>query len=250
MYGIQQSLPLFRTWTREEYDEEATSIGAAIAPAYDPNRELQLWFDSAAKSGHTTYKTLKIAPDGTYFIPLEFISMYLTPAHASTPNFPPYAANYPAWVPAESDAEIISGGTVASGINPDYLSTEQQAQDMYNAFAAVVGGEVTGGLQLWTPAPGPGDIHVQYGEDPRRAYQFEFKGAMVIVGFLLRDAWAKGIGYPGTWDLSGPEPVFVFGEIPPGPPPNAPVIPVPMRELYADESWVIPAIGQPDIERK
>ena len=233
--SIAQALPLFKTFNRIGYK---AANGGVEAPEYDPARDVKLWLDTAAKSGHTTYATLETNSDGSYTDPPKFVPLYLPVVIASTVNLPPDPSEFPAWDPPPSDALIISGGIAVSGINPTYLSTAVQADDLYAEF----GKFTTGGVQLWTPDPGPGNIHVQYGVDPRREYQFVFKTQMVTVGLLLANMYANGVGAPGSWDTSGAEPRWIPA-LPPVLPPNFKVTSVPMRRLLKGEAFDVLAVG-------
>lgn len=241
VYSINSALPLFDTWTRARY-KAATGQDA---PAYDKTRDIKLWFENPAVPGFTTYTTLKTAADGSYFEPPMFVQFFLAPHIASSLNLPPDpVAPYPKWDPAESDARVISGGVPVSPINPNYLSTLDQASNLYS----MLGGQ--GGISINTPDPGPGNIHIQYGIDPRREYQFvNGDGQVLNVGLLLDQMFVNGIGAPGAWvtDADG-NPRWISAPLPPPPATNYRVIPMPMRKLHAEESWTLPPIGQPMIQ--
>ncbi len=233
--SIAEALPLFKTFNRISYK---AANGGVEAPEFDPNRDVKLWLDTAAKSGHTTYETLKTDAQGAYIDPPSFVPMYLPVVIAATVNLPPGPSEFPAWDPPPSDALIVSGGVPVSGIDPMYLSDAVQADDLYADFEQFS----TGGVQLWTPDPGPGNIHVEYGTDPRREYQFVFKTQLCTVGLLLKQMYVNGVGAPGNWDTSGEEPRWI-----PEPPPVLPstfkVTPMPMRKLLAGESFDILPVG-------
>lgn len=240
-YSINDALPLFDTWTRARYK----AVFGVDAPKYDPSRDVKLWLETPAVPGFTTYTTLKTNPDGSYTEPVEYVQFYLKPSIASTLNLPPGPVSpYPVWDPAESDARMYSGGVPVSPIDPFYLSTLDQASNLYS----MLGGY--GGIQLWTPEPGPGNIHVVYGTDPRREYQFDVHGGILNVGLLLKQMYVNGVGAPGEWafDTNG-VPKWVPAPQPPPLPVNYKVTSMPMRKLYKNETWIYPVIGQPMIQR-
>jgi hypothetical protein len=234
--SVQDSLWLFKIFNRISY-KAATGTDA---PAYDPNRDIKLWLDTAAKPG----KPAKYATWTQTESP-EFQHFSIPGWYAKTVNLPPVQQVYPPWDPPPSDAVVMSGGVAVSPIDPFYLATQTEADDLYAELGGV------GGVRLWTPDPGPGDIHVQYGADPRREFQFYWSAArqLVIVGLLLKQMYVNGVGAPGAWNLTGAEPRWI-----PAPPPVLPpiykVTPMPMRPLFPFEMWDVPPIGQPMVAHK
>jgi hypothetical protein len=239
--SIAQTLPLFKEFNRISY-KAATGTDA---PEYDSTRDVKLWLDTAAGKGKPAkYKTW------TFTAQPEYIKLSIPAWYAKTVNLPPDPVSYPVWNPPPSDAVVMSGGVAVSPIDPFYLATQDQADQLYKELGAV------GGVQLWTPDPGPGDIHVQYGEDPRREFQFLFKSQMLTVGLLLKQMYVNGVGAPGAWDLTGcawdltgSEPRWIPAP-PPVLPPNYKVTPMPMRPLFDFEQWDILPAGPPMISHK
>ena len=231
--SVKEALPLYKEFNPISY-KAATGLDA---PDYDPTRDIKLWLATDAHQGLNRYHTW------TETEAPEYVHFNLPAWIARSVNFPPQAHVYPPWNPPPSDAVLVSGGVPVSPINPRYLSNESEADLLYSQLGG------TGGVQLWTPDPGPGNIHVQYGTDPRREFQFNWQGQLLNVGFLLAEKYANGVGAPGTWDLSGPEPRWIPAP-PPVLPPTYKVVPMPMRELFAFEQWDVPPVGPPMISRK
>jgi len=234
--SVNEALPLFKAFNRISYK----AIRGREAGPYDPNRDIKLWEDDNAPKGHAAaYSTWtqNEAPAYVHFSLPGWI--------ARSVNLPPDLTHYQPWNPLPSDAVVMSGGVAVSPINPDYLATETEADDLYAALGGI------GGVQLWTPDPGPGDIHVQYGEDPRREFQFYWGAAkqVVIVGLLLKQMYINGVGAPGEWNITGAEPRWIPAP-PPVLPPTYKVVPMPMRNLYPFEQWDILPVGAPMISRK
>ncbi len=243
IYSINDALPLFDEWTRARVKQ----VTGQDAADYDPNRDVKRWLENPAHPGFTTYTTLKTNADGSYTQPPVYVTFYLKPSIASTLNLPPDSTHqYPIWDPAISDARVFSGGVPVSPIDPFYLSTIEQAGMLYTMLGGM------GGIQLNTPDPGPGNIHIVYGSDPRREWEFELEdGQVVNVGLLLRQMYIPfGVNSPGKFviDANG-NPKWVPGPFPAPLPTNFKVTPMPMRKLYRNESWTEPTVGQPMIQR-
>lgn len=234
--SIAQALPLFKTFNRISY-KAATGTEA---PQYDPTRDVKPWLDTAAKPGKPAkYATWTETEEPAY------VHFSIPGWYARTVNLPPDPHTYPVWDPAPSDAVVMSGGVAVSPIDPFYLATQAEADDLYAELGGV------GGVRLWTPDPGPGDIHVQYGADPRREFQFYWSAArqLVIVGLLLKQMYVNGVGAPGSWNLTGSEPRWIPAP-PPVLPPTYKVTPMPMRQLFPFEQWDFIPVGQPMIGHK
>lgn len=215
-YGIQE-LALFENFTRDTY---RAAFGQE-APAFDPARPIQTWFDSTADVSHTgnvsVYKVISRDPDGAWAVR----QMVIPAVEAASVNLQG-DVRYPAYVVAPTAA--TRGG---SSINPSYLSLESDA----HTLAAEVGadGIVEEVLQMF-PASYPVT-------EPRRVWNLTYKGRFVNVGLLLLAKNAKGIGYPGHWDLSGEEPAWVADPAAPnGLDDQRPAREMPVRDLLPNEA--------------
>jgi hypothetical protein len=222
-YNIQD-LVLFKTYSRGSY---RAAFGVEPA-AYDPARVLKSWFDS----------TVDVSDPGNvaiYHVVAQdqsgkgILRQMVMPAQEAAMVNLPGAIQYPRYVVPPTLA--TRGGSILNAI---YLSLESDAQ----ALMTQLGGT---GLQQEElpsyPASYPGD-------EPRRQWYFLIKGQPVNVGALLLIRNAQGVGAPGHWDLSSPQPVWVPD--PPAPtgeddtrPPRA----MPVRDLLPNEELYTGMMG-------
>jgi hypothetical protein len=215
-YGIQD-LALLKTYSRDSY---LAAFGVQ-APAWDPSRVRKTWFDSTVDasdpSNVAVYKV--IAPDSTGTWAVRQLVM---PASEAAAVNLPGLVTYPPYAVAPTQA--TRGG---SSINPNYLSLESDARAMMALF---------GGANLYDEGNGGMFPIVYPANEPRRAWDFMFKGTAVNVGALLMRLNANGVGAPGTWDASGAEPVWIPAPTPPdGVNDMRPPRPVPVRALLPNE---------------
>jgi len=222
-YNIQD-LVLFKAYSRDSY-RAAFGVEAA---AYDPSRVLKSWFDSTVDVSDTNnvavYRVVVQDQSGNGILR----QMVLPAQEAATVNLPG-AIQYPPYVVPPTLA--TRGG---STLNAIYLSLESDAQ----ALMTQLGGS---GLQQEElpsyPASYPSD-------EPRRQWYFLAQGQPVNVGALLFTRNAQGVGTPGHWDVSSPQPVWVPD--PPAPtgendkrPPRA----MPVRDLLPNEQLYTGMMG-------
>ena len=184
-----QDLALFREYSRDSY---RAAFGLE-APAYDPSRVLKSWFDSTvdiADPGNVAvYRTVAQDQGGN-----GILRQMVMPAHeAATVNLPG-TIRYPPYAVAPTLA--TRGGSI---LNPIYLSLENDAQ----ALMTQLGGSNLQQEDLPSfPASYPSD-------EPRRQWYFLFHGQAVNAGALLLTRNAQGVGAPGHWDVSSPQPVWI-----------------------------------------
>jgi len=222
-YNIQD-LVLFKAYSRDSY-RAAFGVEAA---AYDPSRVLKSWFDSTVDISDTNnvavYRVVVQDQSGNGILR----QMVLPAQEAATVNLPG-VIQYPPYVVPPTLA--TRGG---STLNAIYLSLESDAQ----ALMTQLGGS---GLQQEElpsyPASYPSD-------EPRRQWYFLAQGQPVNVGALLFTRNAQGVGTPGHWDVSSPQPVWVPD--PPAPtgendtrPPRA----MPVRDLLPNEQLYTGMMG-------
>jgi hypothetical protein len=222
-YSIQDLL-LFKAYSRESY-RTAFSVEA---PAYDPARVLKSWFDSTVDVSDpgnvAVYRVVAQDQSGNGTLR----QMVMPAQEAATVNLPG-AVQYPPYVVAPTLA--TRGGSIP---NPIYLSLESDALALMNSL---------GGSNLQEedlpsfPASYPSD-------EPRRQWYFLVRGQSANVGALLLTRNAQGVGAPGHWDVSSPQPVWVPD--PPAPtgaddtrPPRA----VPVRDLLPNEQLYTGMMG-------
>jgi hypothetical protein len=214
-YSVQD-LVLFKAYSRDSY---RAAFGVE-APAYDPVRVLKSWFDSTVDgsdpSNLAVYRILAEDQSGNGLLR----QMVLPAQEAATVNLPG-AIRYPAYVVAPTLA--TRGGSV---LNPLYLSLESDAETL---MAALSGSNLQQEDLPSFPATFPTD-------ELRRQWYFLVQGQPVNAGALLLMRNAHGVGAPGRWDVSSPQPVWVPDS--PGPTgeddTRAPR-PMPIRDLLPNE---------------
>lgn len=242
-------------------------------PPFDATMPLKFWEDDSQanqpEGWEAEYEVLATTVDavtGTarLVLPPEYIQLTMPASQACKVNIWQGLPTYPIYVPASTDAVetiTLSDGSIETlnGINPEYLSTLDQANRLYSTLQG------TGGVFIDAPSAGPGNIQIDYKTETRRMYAFvDVNGQKQIVGILVDNENAKGVGYPGSW-ANVPNPEYVPGNqfnTPQnvwvwiiGTPPNnslptkVVVIPMPVRRLYANESFTEPMVGQPMIQR-
>ena len=153
----------------------------------------------------------------------------LSTQEAATVNLPG-AVLFPAYVVLPTNA--TRGGSV---INPIYLSMEPDAQALMTAL---------GGTGLSDEGATPVFPVVYPPDEPRRLWDFSFKGAGVNVGALILSRCANGVGAPGQWDTSGSEPIWVPAPAAPnGLDDTRPPRPMPVRALLPNEKIQVSLMG-------
>jgi hypothetical protein len=187
-YSIQD-LALFKSYSRESY----RAAFAMEAPAYDPARVLKSWFDSSVDvsdpNNVAVYRVVAQDQSGDGVLR----QMVMPAQEAATVNLPG-AIQHPAYVVRPTLA--IRGGSI---LNPIYLSLESDAQ----ALMVELGGSNLQQEDLPSfPASYPAD-------ELRRQWYFLVQGQAVNAGALLLIRNAQGVGAPGHWDVSSPQPVWV-----------------------------------------
>ena len=214
-YGIQD-LALFKSYSRESY----RAAFAVDAPAYDPARLRKNWFDSSVDvSGPqnvAVYRILAQDENGNGILR----QMVMPALEAATVNLPG-TIQYPPYIVPPTLA--TRGG---SGLNAIYFSLESDAQ----ALMQELGGDQLRQEDLPSfPASYPsGEL--------RRPWYFLFQGQPVNVGALLLSRNAQGLGTPGHWDVSTPQPVWVPDPAgPTGADDTRPLREMPIRNLLPNE---------------
>ena len=222
-YSIQD-LALFKTYSRESY-RAAFGVDAA---AYDPARLRKSWFDSSVDLSDpgnvAVYQVVAQDQNGNGILR----QMVMPAEEAATVNLPG-AIQYPSYVVAPTLA--TRGGSVLNAI---YFSLETDAQ----ALMTQLGGS---GLQQEDlpsfPASYPSD-------ELRRPWYFLLQGQPVNVGALLLTRNAQGVGAPGHWDVSSPQPAWIPD--PPGPTgadDTRPMRAMPVRNLLPNEQLYAGLMG-------
>ena len=216
-YGVQD-LALFKSYSRESY---RAAFGIE-APAYDPARQRKSWFDSTVDiSGPDNVAVYRIVVQDQNGHGL--VRQIVMPAQEAAALNLPGAVQYPPYIVTPTRA--TRGG---SSLNPIYFSLESDAR----ALMKELGGD---NLQQEDLASFP---TVYPSEELRRSWIFQVRGTPVNAGALLLGRNAQGVGAPGHWDVSAPEPVW--GPDPPAPtgaddtrPPRE----MPVRDLLPNEGF-------------
>ncbi|MBZ5632810.1 MAG: hypothetical protein LAO55_06725 [Acidobacteriia bacterium] len=187
-YSVQD-LALFKSYSRQSY---RAAFGIE-APAYDPSRLRKSWFDSTVDvsdpSNVAVYRVASQDQNGN-----AILRQIVIPAQEAAMVNLPGAIQYPPYIVAPTSATRDG-----SSINPVYLSLESDAQDLMKEL---------GGNNLRQEELPP--FTADYSSDePRRPWEFLVRGSPVNVGALLLSRNAQGIGSPGHWDLSSPQPVWM-----------------------------------------
>lgn len=175
-------LALFQTYTRETF---RAKFGLE-APAYNPARLMKTWFDSTADTSDpgnvSVYKVFGRDQRGQWSLR----QLVLPAAEAATVNLPGAPA-YPEYVISPTKAARAG----VSPIWPVILSLASDARALLREL---------GLSELDLVDQGSGSVMpVDYADDPRRAWDFIYKGAQYNVGSLLALKYRNGIGAPGEW---------------------------------------------------
>lgn len=212
------------------------------APPFDPSRPTQSWFDSTAK------------PDGTYEYNV------LGRNHLGLPTLEKKTmlgkdarvvnltggTEYPTYVVEPTNGYQDLGSWGHASINPVYLSTKEQAEELMKEWTDL-------GLNCHDlhEQNDPNFPYVWPDDEERRVWIFTCDGAgdtgWVYPGVALADKNAEGVGHPGEWDLSDMEaegPKWLPDEDPPEQPadPNN-VIVMPLRDLKDNERLILASAG-------
>jgi len=222
-YSIQD-LALFKSYSRESY----RAAFGVDAPAFDPARLRKSWFDSSvddsAPDNVAVYRAAGQDQGGN-----GILRQIVMPANEAARLNLPGAIQYPPYVVAPTLA--TRGGSVLNAI---YFSLESDAQ----ALMKELGGDHLQQEDLPSfPASYPSG-------EPRRPWYFLVQGQPVNVGALLLGRNAQGVGAPGHWDVSSPQPVWVPDPASPtGTDDTRPVREMPVRNLLPNEQLYAGMMG-------
>ena len=244
-YGLDV-LNLFATYTRAQYE----AAGGPLIP-FDPTRPEQDWWDDTyaaiAPTQSVTYNAVVSGTGGTAAIG----SFTQTAAQMATPNFKGLP-NYPQWIPVATRAVYNHAApSTTSPVDPKDLSTAAQAQ----ALLAELGGTSIvdiGANSVTLPNIGQIVFPVTYPpDDPRRLFAVVLSsGKLFDVGQALSEKYAAGIGAPGSWvtdatQISGLS--WQPASVPDGSASTAAALPVPCRQLLANEKLLTVSGRRPGV---
>jgi hypothetical protein len=240
-YGVDL-LNLFETYTRAQFE----AAGGPLIP-FDPARPEQDWWDDTyaaiAPAQSVSYNAVVSGAGGASAIG----SFTQTAAQMATPNFKGLP-NYPKWAPASTLAVYNHAApSTTSRVDPKDLSTSAQAQ----ALLAELGGTSIvdiGANSVTLPNIGQIVFPVTYSpDDPRRLFGVVLStGKLFNVGQALAEKYAAGVGAPGSWvadvaQISGLS--WQAKAVPDGSASTASALPVPCRQLLADERLMTSLTG-------
>jgi hypothetical protein len=224
-YGFEE-LALFRSFTRDSFRAQF----GTEAPPYDPTRLIKTWFDSTADTSDpanvAVYKVFARDAKGAWGLR----QMVLSAAEAATVNLPG-AVEYPPYVIAPTRANRAG----VSGIWPVTLSLETEAR----ALLAELG---LAELPLYDEGAGSA-MPVDYAGDPRRMWNFVYKGVPYSVGGLLASKYRNGVGAPGRWAVGETIEWIPAPPAPTGLDDTRPPREMPVRDLLPNERIAMNMMG-------
>ena len=240
-YGLDV-LNLFETYTRAQFE----AAGGPLIP-FDPARPEQDWWDDTyaaiAPTQSVSYNAVVWGAGGT----AASGSFTQTAAQMATPNFKG-RPGYPKWTPAATAAVYNHAApSTTSPVDPKDLSTAQQAQ----ALLAELGGASIvdiGANSVTLPNIGQIVFPVTYTtNDPRRLFAVVLSsGKFFNVGQALAGKYVAGVGAPGSWIADATQSSGLSWQataVPDGSASSAPALPVPCRQLLANERLMTSLVG-------
>lgn len=260
LYGMD-NLDLYPRLTRATY---LTTFGEQ-APTWNRDKQIKRWFDSRAASlpKEEVYLDPQTGAPPFYWSVDKAgvgkkVDIRITNAEAASINLPG-VFSYPKYVPAPSGV-YIEGVGGKSYLQPEDLSTLEQASalvaELAQAKFANAGDQpfVSDFGSLFRLQFEPGEL--------RNMWNIRISGteSPYNVGRLLVSKNMYGVGAPGHWEnLANPAPGTMglrwVSDLPPvdaGLQDPRPEIPIPQRELSANERFVLsvtPMGGVPQIQR-
>jgi hypothetical protein len=204
------------------------------APPYDPKEPVRRFFDSGAAGQPDepyTYGSWTAVNGKPYYR-----RVVITVAQARVPNLPG-TYEYARYAAAPTGAHWTSNlDGQETALNPEYLSTAQEAAGLAAELSGVAGlsvGDVSE-QQLSNPAA----LLVYPADEQRRVYVLQVNGEFHNVGLLRKAKFVQGVDAPGRWVVSANSPAWL-PEIPQDTGELSTEMPAPQRELYANERMEI-----------
>jgi len=231
-YGMSE-LYLYGIFTRAS--AKAAGLPESCTPPFNPALPVKNWValdvDDTDVNSFLTLKTVKMGDVSQVVLPAKFVPFLTQAGQASTLNLPDEAASYPPYVVEPTGAYVNNGGP----INPEYLATLEQAQEMRKALGAE-----GAAIVAWQPTGGPGGFQIIYPADEHRRWlQFtDGFGQVQTVGVMLRAMNQNGVGAPGQWVNDGKTWQWLPTHSAPSDPPHGPIFPMPMGRLLPEESII------------
>lgn len=225
-----QDLYLFPVFsTRKQYEK---AFGEQ-PPPFDPKKPPKHWRDPSPAGDTVTYTVFDW--ESKTVRPLT-----MKAEEAAAINIPG-EYRYPVRKVQPTPAVVIDiRGEVISGVNPETLSSGEEARAIAEELEAAFGfqADVIDSTDI---AAGP--FRVDYRGEQRRQWAVRLVGKTdwMNVGALLAAKNAYGAGAPGHWEWNGrqTEVVWVPERVEHYPPPGAKAVPVPIRLLKPNEEIIV-----------
>ena len=213
-YGFA-ALNLFQSFTRSSYQGKF----GVQAPPYDPKYPLKAWLDTSVTTGPCTYNVISGSN------PALMTTFKIDAVQAAAINLSGDYL-YPAYAPSPDTTAVSTFGEVSQSFNAAVLCGYADAVTLSNAI---------NGPNAPAPVEDPQAADVTWNGETRRMWDVTVAGTSLVAAGLLAIMWQKGVGAPGSWDLSLPmSPKWV-----PAPEPDwssLPVAPTPVRALLPNET--------------
>lgn len=217
------SLQMFAGYTRPSF----LSVFGVDAATGNSAMRPKDWFDSSLGNQAPTTLVSYLYVDNTTTPGKPVVAtMTMTVAEASQPNIPG-VHSYPAYV-LQPSAATVGGAGIAQPIPATQLSNVADADAL-----AVSWGLDPNTTVIQNVLGGPFGYYYPPTE-PRRVWEINYKGTMLNVGMFLAEMNANGVGAPGKWDLTGPEPNWI-SSLPSSMTLTLPPWPEPIRALLPNE---------------
>jgi hypothetical protein len=216
----QSALQLFPSITRAQYLAKFSTD----APTYDSTKKPKDWFDPTLTGAPTDIVTYNFIDTSTPGKPV-IGTISMTVAEASAVNIPG-VHSYPQYVPAPTVATENVLGAPQQPIPANQLASHADALAIATDW-----GCAPSCVTEWTPQA----IVFNWGTETRRIYLIMYNGVQLNAGQYLGIMNANGVGAPGHWVFTGPQPTWVSLL-----PASVPVVlqpwPEPVRALLPNEA--------------
>jgi hypothetical protein len=215
-YSVSE-IYIFKNYTRTSFEAEF----GVQAPPFDAKKPVKTWFDLTVKTPTITYSTLNLNT-------LQFINLTLTKEEAASLNLPG-EYRYEKYVVEPSDCLVSFPGfpIPPAPINPTFLTTRVVAEEL----AKEMGGTVADAFSVGGTFSGR---QLVCQTDKRNVWEIVLGQKRVVAGILYEQKNRNGIGYPGTWDLTGEEPNWKPAQVITT---STNVMRTPVRQLYPGETF-------------
>lgn len=251
-YGVD-SLWLFPRLTRTGSDGGTTrnyqNLFGEQAPPWDQNLmfgtpekplgSIKRWFDSTlgAEDEMVTYQSFDYK--NRVMVPFS-----MTRAQARLVNLPGLY-NYPKWQPAASTALIVGPG--------ELIPQPVQGNQIISKEDAIMIEKLLGGTDKdIQDGSMTGVFHIVWNIETRRNWLVRYRGdAWLQASLLLADMYAKGVGWPGHFDVSNrDQAVWIPDVMDVAAMDMRPEVPMPCRAFLDDEEMRQNMPGVWSVERK